>query len=397
MSSVSRLTAFCRRELDNLAARGLLRFPRQLQPLPGGRALLEGKVVLSFASNDYLGLGHHPRVREKEEEMPGAGGARTAGGERIVHRELERTLAEWCGEEEALLFSSGYLVGVGIIPALAGPGDLILSDQLNHSSLIDGCRLSGAEVRVYAHADPEAAEAILRRERHLFRHCLIVTDSVFSADGDLAPLPHLSELAERYEAWLLVDEAHALGVLGPRGGGAAELFGLQGRLAVRTATLSKALASQGGIALGSAPLRQFLLHRSRPALMSTMLSPWLARSALRAAEIARRESWRRERIQENSHLLREGLRDMGFSIPDQPTAIVPLVVGEPEQALRLAASLLEEGVFVPVFRPPAVPPGTARLRFTVTAAHRREDIEEALSALRRCLGRAKAQVTAGCP
>lgn len=345
--------------------------------------------MLSFASNDYLGLRHHPRVRgaREEEEVPGSGGARTAGGEMPIHRELERTLAAWCGEEEALLFSSGYLAGLGAIPALAGRGDLILSDQLNHSSLIDGCRLSGAEIRVYPHADPQAAEEILRRERHLFRHCLMVTDSVFSADGDIAPLPELSALAEQYEAWLLVDEAHALGVVGPRGGGAADLFGLQGRIAVRTVTLSKALASQGGAVLGSSPLRSFLLHRSRPALMSTTLSPWLARAALRAAEAARQESWRRERLGENCRLLKEGLRAMGFPVPDHPTAIVPLVVGEPEPASRLAELLLEEGVLVPVFRPPAVPPGTARLRFTVTAAHGREDIEQALTALRRCLDR----------
>ena len=339
---------------------------------------------LDFCSNDYLGLSGDPRLalaaREAAERYgSGTGAARLLRGTTPLHDELEAKLAEWKGAEAGLLFNTGYQCNATLIPALAGPGDAVFSDALNHASLVDGCRLAkarGAQVFVYGHLDLEGLEIRLRAWRELATGgaALVATDAVFSMDGDGADLPALLDLCERYEALLLVDEAHATGMLGADGAGLAELQGVKGRVPLLMGTLGKALGSFGAFVACPALLREHLVNACRGFIFSTALPAPVAAASLEALRIARAEPWRRERALAHAGLLREAL-----GLPPGPSAIVPVLVGPDGEAVALAARMQALGYDVRAVRPPTVPEGQARLRLT-TGAHLDEAQVRALAA-----------------
>jgi len=372
-------------ELAELRAGSLYRRTRPLDAFDGRTGVLDGRPVLVFGSNDYLGLSRHPKLtagafREMTEAGAGGTGSRLTSGTTRHHEWLEQQLAALKGAEAALLFSSGYLAALGTIPALAGRADLILSDALNHACLIDACRLSRAEVRIYRHADVEHARELLA-DRSRFRRCLVVTDAVFSMDGDLAPLPQLAELCESSGSWLMVDDAHGTGVLGKSGAGTVEHFGLEERVHVQMATLSKALASQGGFIAGSRELIDLLRNRARSFIFSTALCPPSVGSSMEALELLRREPERLETLRRHSFRLRQTLREGGVQVPEGITPIIPVIIGDEAATLSVSAALEERGIWVPAIRPPTVPPGTARLRISLSAAHLDGDLDALASAL----------------
>jgi len=375
------LDDFCAAGLADLEARGLRRRLRRIDRREGVRACLDGRPALLLGSNSYLGLEQHPRVREAAAQAvaewgAGSTGSRLTTGCLAPHAALEREIAEWFGAEAAVLFGSGYLANVGAIPALAGRGDLILSDALNHASLIDGVRLSRAETRIYRHADVAHAQALLA-DRGAFRHCLLVTDGVFSMDGDLAPLTALAALAEEHDAWLMVDDAHGIGVLGATGGGSAEDAGAP--VPIRMGTLSKALGAEGAFIAGSAALVDWLRNRARTAIYSTAPAPASVAAARAAIQLVRESPERRATLRARADFWRSGLRALGFNVPEGITPIVPVLLGEAGLTLEFAARLEAEGVFATPIRPPTVPDGTARLRATVSAAHSEAELREALA------------------
>lgn len=347
---------------------------------------VEGRRVLLLSSNNYLGLTTHPRVveaavRAVKEYGTGAGGSRLITGNMSLHRRLEEKIARFKGTEDAVVFATGYMANIGALTSLVGDGDLIASDQLNHASIIDGCRLSRAEVRVFRHNDVRELRAILEGTAS-YRRRLIVVDGVFSMDGDVAPLPELVELAERYDAMLMVDDAHATGVLGERGKGTVEHFGLEGRGIIQMGTLSKALASQGGYIAGPSALIDYLRNKARSFIYSTALAPAAAAAALAAIEVLEEEPEILRRLRWNVNYLYGGLKDMGYRVSPTLSAVIPVIIGDSGRALALAAALEERGVFVPAIRPPTVPPGTSRLRVTVMATHTAGDLDAALRAFR---------------
>jgi glycine C-acetyltransferase/8-amino-7-oxononanoate synthase len=366
--------------LEELRSTGLHRRLRVIESPQGPQVLLDGRAVLLLCSNDYLGLADHSHVRCAASDAAmhwgtGAGASRLVSGSMEVHAELERRLAEFKGKPAALLFGSGYLANSGVVSALAGPDEVVLSDELNHASIIDGCRLARAETFVYRHCDPEHLEWGLRKARG--RAALIVTDGVFSMDGDVAPLADLSELAERHDCRLMVDEAHATGCLGPGGRGSVAAAGLEDRVDVVMGTLGKALGSYGAYVCAEEQIVEYLVNVCRPFIFSTALPPPVVAAAQRALELLEARPGRAERARENAEVLRRGLRAEGFEIVRSPTQIVPLVVGEADQAMALCEGALERGVFAQAIRPPTVPPGTSRLRMTTMATHRPKDLRRA--------------------
>jgi 8-amino-7-oxononanoate synthase len=347
--------------------------------------VLDGREVVCFGSNDYLALAAHPEVVGAAAEAAarwgaGSSGSRLTTGGDAQAEELEAELAALKGAEAAVLFPSGYQAGATTIAALAGPDDLVLSDALNHACLIDGCRLSRAAVRVYRHADAEHAASLLA-DRDRFRRCLIVTDAVFSMDGDLAPLPALCDLAEHNDAWLMVDDAHGTGVLGPGGAGTAHELGVDTRVDIRMGTLSKALGSQGGFVAGSRALVEVLRSRARGFIFSTAPAPPAVGAALAALGVLRREPERRSRLLALACSARRRLQERGWGVPDGVTPIVPLVTGDAASALQLSARLESGGCWAPAIRPPSEPAGTARLRITFTAGHEEGDLLRLLELL----------------
>lgn len=388
---------FVAQELRSLKVRGLRRSPQTLSSPAGPRAAIGRREVLVFCSNNYLGLATHPGVVEAARSALrewgwGSGASRLIAGTQEVHRRLEEELAEFCGAEEALLFSSGAQANLGTLPALAGPSTRIFSDELNHATLIDGIRLSRALCRVYPHGDMEALEAMLREERGAPRR-LIVTDSLFSMDGDLAPLDRLLELAEAHDAILYVDEAHALGVLGRGGRGALEHFGISpGRWSHRLVlmgTLSKALGGMGGFVAGSGEVVELLRNRARTFVFSTA-PPAAAAEAARAALaiVAGPEGEAlRQRLRAHAERWRSGLRELNLDTRPSESHIVPVRVGDPGPTMEASRRLLREGVFIQGIRPPTVPPGTGRLRTAPMATHTEEDIERGLAAFAKVFGR----------
>jgi len=376
-------------DLDALAASGLRRECRQITPVSAATVTAAGKLLLVFGSNDYLGLARHPRLREAataalEEWGAGSTGSRLTTGTFPLHQELEQELAKLKGAEAALFFPSGYQASVGTIPALVGRGDLIVSDALNHASLIDGCRLSRAEVRIYRHADPAHACELLA-DRHRYRRALLVTDGVFSMDGNLAPLPELAALCERTDAWLMADDAHGTGVLGNSGAGTVEYFGLRGRVPVQMGTASKALGAEGGFIAGPVELIDYLRNRARSFVFSTAPTPATVASVRAALGLLREEPERRDVLQRNIQLLRGGLRARGVQVPEGVTPIIPVLIGDARKTVRASAVLEREGFWIPAIRPPTVPDGTARLRIGVSAAHTSEQIEQAVATIARVL------------
>jgi 8-amino-7-oxononanoate synthase len=358
--------------LDDLREAGLYRRMRLVAGPQGPRVMLDGRRVLLLCSNNYLGFADHPRVRNAAAEAAmrygvGAGASRLVSGNMTLHRRLEERLADFERTERCVLFGSGYLANTGVIGALAQAGDVVFSDALNHASIIDGCRLGRAETFVYDHLDTEHLEWGLREARG--RGSLIVTDGVFSMDGDVAPLVEIAELAHRYDARVLVDEAHATGALGPGGRGSVAAAGLEDEVDVIVGTLGKALGGYGAYVCCDADTASFLVNTARTLIFSTGPPPPSVAAALAALELLREEPRQVERLGRNARVLRDTLAEQGFRLPDGDTQIVPLIVGEPDVALALCERALERGVFAQAIRPPTVPPGTARLRLAAIATH----------------------------
>jgi 8-amino-7-oxononanoate synthase len=366
--------------LAELDASGLRRRLRIVDGPQGPEVMLDGRTVLLLCSNNYLGLADHPRLRRAAADAAlalgtSSGASRLISGSMSIHHELEGRLAEFEGTEAALLFGSGYLANTGAIAALARRGEVVFSDELNHASIIDGCRLAGAETFVYRHCDTEHLEWGLGRAAG--RGALIVTDGVFSMDGDIAPLDDLAILARRHGCRLMVDEAHATGCLGPGGRGSVAAAGLTDEVDLIVGTLGKALGAYGAYACGSREMIDFLINSARPFIFSTAPPPPAVAAASAALELLSESAGRVERLRTNAAALREGLRSEGLSPIGSKTQIVPLVVGEADDAMRLCERLLEEGIFAQAIRPPTVPPGTCRLRLTVMATHRVADLRHA--------------------
>ena len=386
--------------LDELSELGLYRRMRLVSGPQGPRVVLDGKPVLLLCSNNYLGLADHPRLREAAAEAAmrwgvGAGASRLVSGTMTVHRRLEERLASFKGTETALLFGSGYLANVGVVSALAGAGDVVFSDELNHASIIDGCRLSRADTAVYRHADVEHLEWCIERAEG--RRGVVVTDSVFSMDGDIAPLEDLVDLAQRHGLRLVVDEAHATGTLGPDGRGAVAEAGLEGEVDVVVGTLGKALGSYGAFAACSAKMAQYLTNCARSLIFSTALPPPAVAGALAALELLCEQPRRVEKLQANADVLRTELAREGFDVAGSGTQIVPIIVGDAEMAMRICEAALERGVFAQAIRPPTVPEGTSRLRLAVMASHSKAELRDAARALGRAALQCGFRPAAGVP
>jgi len=388
---------FIRQTLEDLRARGLYRHLVALGPSPavasgeggsaaGPRVRVGGRELLQFASNNYLGLANDPRVKEAlargiEKWGWGAGASRLVAGHTEAHETLEADLAAFKHTEAALVFPTGYQTNLGVIGSLVGRGDLVLSDRENHASIYDAVKLSGARLVRYAHADAGDAARLLAKHRDAPGRRLIVTDTVFSMDGHLAPLRALALLAEREGAMLVLDEAHATGVLGPTGAGLAEEVGLESGNTASVGTLSKALGGIGGFVAASRAVCDLIVNRGRSFIYTTALPAAACEAARAALKIVRAEPERRRRVLALAERLRGALQEKGFDSGQSASQIVPVFVGAPERALALAAVLLERGIFCPAIRPPTVPPGTSRLRVSLTAEHTEEDVGRLVSAL----------------
>lgn len=368
-------------ELQALQAAGLRRTLRAVQQRHAGTVLINGERIADFASNDYLGLASDPRVARAasavlQAEGTGAGAARLISGNHPIHDALERALARFKGCEHALLFPSGYMVNIGVIPALVDANDVIYSDALNHASLIDGCRLSKATLRVFPHCDLDALGAMLDADRGQYRRALIVVEGVFSMDGDVFPLDGLVDLARRFGAWTYVDDAHGTGVLGDTGAGAIEQLGVTGQIDVVVGTLGKALGTAGAWVAGSQTLIEFLTSRARSFIFTTGTPPAMAAASLEALRLAQVEPWRRDAVRARARRLRERLRDAGREVPGIPDGhIVPILIGDPNRTMAVVGEMRRRGFLVGGVRPPTVPPGTSRLRVSVSAVHPQELID----------------------
>jgi glycine C-acetyltransferase/8-amino-7-oxononanoate synthase len=373
--------------LEELAAKHLTRRLLPLESGTGPVVRIAGRDVLLFASNDYLGLAGHPEVvaaavHATETYGAGSGAARLVSGSLPPHQQLEQALAQFKGAASALTFGSGYLANVGAIPALIDRGGLILADRLCHASLIDGCRLSGADVRIYRHNDMEHLAALLAKRR-AGRRTLIVTDGVFSMDGDLAPLPELATLAHSYEAHLYVDDAHGTGVMGAHGRGTVEHYGVEARIPLHMGTLGKALGSSGAFIAGPDPSIQYLLHRCRSFMFGTAPTPGSAAAAVAALQIVVREPERRRRLWDNRERLCAGFRRLGFTLAPTASPIIPILIGRAETALRFAEQLLANDIFAPAVRPPTVPAENQPHPRHGDVGTRRAHIDQALVAFER--------------
>jgi glycine C-acetyltransferase/8-amino-7-oxononanoate synthase len=370
--------------IEELKDRGLYRRMKLISGPQGPRVLLDGKPVLLLCSNNYLGLADHPRVRQAAADAAmrwgvGAGASRLVSGNMTVHRRLEDQLAEFKGTPRCVLFGSGYLANTGLIAALAGEGDVVFSDSLNHASIVDGCRLAKAETFVYDHCDTEHLEWALRKAGG--RGSLIVTDGLFSMDGDLAPLEEIVELAQRYDARVMVDEAHATGTYGPAGRGTVAEAGLEDEVDVIVGTLGKSLGAYGAYACCDKTMAKYLINTARSLIFSTALPPPVASAAMAALDLLRSEPRLVDRVQRNGQFLRESLAERGVGAARSKTHIIPMLIGQAEDAVAASAAALERGVFAQAIRPPTVPSGTSRLRLTVMATHTKAELTQAARVL----------------
>jgi 8-amino-7-oxononanoate synthase len=392
--------------LDALAAAGLLRRPCVVESASGPRIVIGGREVVCLCGNDYLGLANDPAVKAAATEAVatfgvGAGASRLVSGTSSLHVELERRLAAFKGSESAVVAPTGYMANHVAIHALAGRGDLILCDKFNHASIIDAALACGARVRTYAHCDAARLKALLERHRGEHRRCLIVTDSLFSMDGDLAPLAEIVRLKKLFDAQLLVDEAHATGVLGEHGRGAAELLGVEREIDATVGTLSKALGAMGGFVAGPGVLIETIRNAGRAFMYTTALPPAICAAAIKALEMVEKEPQRRRRLLEMSRNVRERLgelksfgaaRQTASSNPSPAaedrttleiaTQIIPVIIGDEGKSLEASGRLLEAGFLVPAIRPPTVHKGTSRLRVSLSASHEQADLDRFVETLR---------------
>lgn len=389
----STLQAWLADQIQTLKDQHLYKTPRILESPASGRVRMNGKDVVNLSSNNYLGLANHPKVREAAEKAiaewgVGAGAVRWIGGTMKVHEELEQKLAEFKHVEAVLVFTSGFTANSGCIPAVLTKEDVVISDELNHASIIDGVRLSPAEYRksegwVYEHKNMNQLEEILKKAGK-FRKRMIITDGVFSMDGDIAPLPDIVQLAEKYDAFVMVDDAHASGVLGKCGAGTTSHFDLYGRVDIQLGTLSKALGVVGGYIAGSHLLKDWLINRGRPYLFSTALPPSVAAALVAAIEIMQTDPTPMQRLWDNAKWWKENLAKAGFDTMGSETPITPVYVGDEEKAQRMERMLWDAGVFALAIVYPTVALGKARIRTMPSAAHSQADLEFALQAFIKC-------------
>lgn len=376
------MAGFIQDELQALKSASLFRRLRSVAGDQGPTLMVDGREVLNFSSNNYLGLANHPAMGKAAIDAIGrygcgSGASRLISGNMNLHEELEAKLAELKATEAALVFNSGFQANVGIIPTLVGDGDVVFSDALNHASIIDGSRLSRAKIVVYRHCDVEQLEQGLKLMSGSSRK-LIVTESLFSMDGDEAPLKQIVELSEKYDAMIMVDEAHATGVYEPDGAGLVSQLGLGERVLVQMGTLGKALGGFGAYVAGSAMLRELLINRCRSFIFTTSLPPAVMAMGIAALELIKHEPERRRVLRDNCARLRSGLTKLGYSLGDSRSQILPLLIGDANECMRLSGRLLDRGVFAQGIRPPTVPPGTSRLRITLMATHTPDQIDRAL-------------------
>lgn len=375
--------AHLERELTQLRENGIFRQLLQLDSSQGARVKLNGREVIQLSSNNYLGLTTHPRLKQAAEQAvralgAGTGSVRTIVGTFACHEELERRLAAFKHTEAALVFQSGFTANVGVLSTLLTEQDVVISDELNHASIIDGIRLTKAARRIYKHCDMNDLEQALKETQN-YRTRLVVTDGVFSMDGDVAPLPELVELAERYDALVMVDDAHASGVFGRNGRGTVDHFGLHGRVHIQVGTLSKAIGVLGGYVASTQTVRDYLIHRGRPFLFSTSHPPAVTAACIAALDVLLEEPERIEKLWENTRFFQEGLRQLGFQTGNSQSPITPVITGDAARAMQLSDRLLAEGVLAQGIAYPTVPENKARVRTIVTAQHTREDLEIALA------------------
>jgi len=368
--------------LDNLRKNKIFRELTVIEGAQGPRVKIKGKEVINLSSNNYLGLNSHPKLKEAalkaiEEYGVGSGAVRTIAGTLDIHKKVEEKIAEFKKTEAVILFQSGEVANQGTIQSIMGKDDVIFSDELNHASIIDGCRLSRAEIKVFLHKDMEVLENLLKEYKGTGKK-LIISDGVFSMDGDICPLPKIAELGEKYGAITMVDDAHASGVLGRNGRGTVDHFNLHGRIDIQMGTLSKAIGCMGGYIAGSKSLRDYLIHFARPLLFSTSHPPSVPASIIAAIDVLENEPGILDTLWSNVNFFKKELKNLGFDTGISETPITPVIVGEAVLAMKMSDMLLEEGIFGQGIGFPTVPRGKARIRTIVTAAHTKDDLNIAL-------------------
>ncbi|MDF2892583.1 MAG: putative pyridoxal phosphate-dependent acyltransferase [Clostridia bacterium] len=376
---------FITEKLNELKDQGVYRKLTVLGSASGPRCVINGKNVINLSSNNYLGFANHPRLKKAaikgiEEWGVGAGAVRTIIGNMSIHEQLEEKLAKFKHVEAVLTFQSGFTANAGCIPAVTEKGDVIITDELNHASIIDGCRLSKADVVRFKHSDMEDLERVILEVKDKYKTKMIITDGVFSMDGDIAKLPEIVELAEKYGCITYVDDAHSSGVLGSNGQGSAHHFGLSDRVDIQIGTLSKAIGVVGGYVAGRRNLIEWLNHRGRPFLFSTALPPAVVMACMEAIDILSESTELTDKLWDNAKYLKAGLDKLGFNTGNSETPITPVIAGEAKTAIELSKRLFEEGVFAQSIVFPTVARDAARVRTIVTAAHSKEDLDEAIAA-----------------
>ncbi|QUH21400.1 glycine C-acetyltransferase [Alkaliphilus sp. B6464] len=387
MSNVHELS-FLKEKIQELKDQGVYR----KLPILGGaneaECILNGKKVINLSSNNYLGFANHPRLKKAtieavEKYGVGSGAVRTIVGNMDIHEELDRKLAEFKREEAVMTYQSGFNCNAGTIQAITEKGDLIISDELNHASIIDGARLSRADKTVFKHADMNHLETVLKENKDKYRNMLIITDGVFSMDGDIAPLPEIVELAEKYSAMTYVDDAHGSGVLGESGRGTVDHFGLHGRIDFTIGTLSKAIGVVGGYVAGSETMRDWLSHRGRPLLFSTSLPPAAVGAITEAINMLMTTTEYTDKLWDNAKYFKQKISQLGFNIGNSQTPITPVIIGDEAKTMEFSRKLLENGVFVSAIVFPTVPKGTGRLRCMVTAGHTKDQLDRAVEVFKK--------------
>jgi 8-amino-7-oxononanoate synthase len=372
-------------ELEKIKKSGLYRELKIVESAQGTHLEIKGKTYLNFCSNNYLGLANNPLVIKAVKDAMekygwGAGASRLVSGNMTLHEKLENEISRFKGKEASIVFPTGYMANIGTISSLVSKGDLVICDKLNHASIIDGCRLSGADLRVYTHCDMEKLKNVLIKSTKYSRK-LIVTDTVFSMDGDLAPLPDIVRVARKYNAMVMVDEAHGTGVFGKNGRGVIEHFNLNEKINVVMGTLSKAVGSLGGYVSGDADLINFLRNKARPFMYTTALPPAVCAASIAGIRIIRENPSLRTSLWNNVRYLKEKLELLNFNVIPSESPIIPILIGDAKKAVDVSAFLYKKGILIPAIRPPTVPAKSSRLRMTVMSTHTREDLEKLLDVL----------------
>ena len=376
---------FILEELKVLKERAMIREYRTVEGQEGPYIQINGKSYLSFCSNNYLGLANHPKIKQAAIDAInqygwGTGASRLVSGNMTLHQELEKKIAEFKCTEASLLFPTGYMANLGAICAIVSKGDIVIGDKLNHASIVDGCRQSGATFRVYPHKDLSQLESLLQRSS-IYRRRLIVTDSLFSMDGDTAPLPEILKIAKRYDAIIMIDDAHATGVFGQHGKGMIEHYGLEGKIDIIMGSLSKAIGSIGGFIAGSKHLIEFLKNKARSFIYTTALPPAVCAASLAGLALVQEDTSLIDKLWENIEYLKSRLSEFTNNVTIQ-SPIIPVIVGSAEDAVNLSNKLYQNGILIPAIRPPTVPPGTSRLRISLMTTHSKDDINRLIDVLK---------------